>query len=428
MNPLLSRAQLLLTQERYDLAAETLRQALLQSPEDADIHRLLALCLAEQEKFDEATGHAQQAVHLLPDDPYTHYTLCSVMADRRRWREARAAIEEALALEPGEPNFYAMLARIEFSQERWRDALAAAEQGLAIDGENAGCINLRAMAQVKLGDKAGAAATIDQALARRPDDPYAHANQGWNLLHNGEPRRAMEHFREALRLNPEFDWARQGIIEALKAHNPIYRVMLAWFLWMARLSSGVRWGIILGGYFGYQILRNVAKQSPEFAPFIWPILIAYTLFAVMTWLVVPLSNLLLRLHPWGRHALSQDAIRGANLVALSLVLPLVAVGLDYFCGATLGLWWYPLLALLALPASAVYSCERCWPRNVAAAVTALLALLGYGQLVCILAIGSAAQVPAFLFDFFLLAVRGYIFGIIASQFIMMALSRVRPKR
>lgn len=427
MNPLLARAELLLNQERYDLAADTLRQALLQSPEDADIHRLLAFCLSEQEKFDEATSHAQRAVHLAPDDPYAHYVLCSVMADRRRWREARQAIEEALALAPGEPDFYAMLARIAFAQERWRDALSAAEQGLAIDGENGGCINLRAMAQVKLGDKAGASATIDLALARRPDDPVAHANQGWVLLEQGNPKKAVEHFREALRLNPEFEWAQQGILEALKAHNPIYRLMLAWFLWMARLPSGARWGIILGGYFGYQFLRNVARQSPDFALFIWPVLIVYMVFAVMTWLVVPLSNLLLRLHPWGRHALSQDAIRGANLVGLSLILPLVAVGLDYARGASLGIWWYPYLALLALPASGIYSCERGWPRNVAAAATAALALLGYGQLVGLLAIGSA-PVPAFLLDFFLLAVRGYIFGIIASQFLIMALSRARPKR
>ena len=38
------------------------------------------------------------------------------------------------------------------------------------------------------------------ALARRPDDPMTHANQGWALLHEGKPYPAMEHFREALRL------------------------------------------------------------------------------------------------------------------------------------------------------------------------------------------------------------------------------------
>jgi Flp pilus assembly protein TadD len=427
MNPLLSRAELLINQERYDLAVDTLRQALVDAPDDADVHRLLAFCLAEQERFDEATSHAEKAVHLAPDDPQTHYVHSSVLCDRRRWSEARGAIEEALALAPGEPELYAMLARIAYAQERWRDALEAAEQGLAIDGENAGCINLRAMAQVKLGDKAGASATIDQALARRPDDPIAHANQGWVLLEQGNPKKSVEHFREALRLNPEFEWARQGILEALKAHNPIYRLMLAWFLWMARLPGGVRWGIILGGYFGYQFLHSVARKSPDFAPFIWPILIAYVVFAVMTWLVVPLSNLLLRLHPWGRHALSQDAIRGANLVGLSLILPLIAVALDYARGASLGTWWYPYLALLALPASAVYSCERGWPRNVAATVTAALALLGYGQFVGLLAIGSA-PVPAFLLEISRLTVRVYIFGIVASQFIMMALARVRPQR
>lgn len=427
MNPLLSRAQLLLTQERYDLAAETLRQALLQSPEDADIHRLLALCLAEQEKFDEATSHAQQAVHLLPDDPYTHYTLCSVMADRRRWREARAAIEEALALELGEPNFYAMLARIEFSQERWRDALAAAEQGLAIDGENAACINLRAMAQVKLGDKAGAAATIDQALARRPDDPYAHANQGWNLLHNGEPRRAMEHFREALRLNPEFDWARQGIVESLKARNPVYRLVLKWFLWMAKLPSHVRWAIIIGGYIGQRYVTNAVEKSPEWAPWLFPILIAYWAFALLSWLAVPFFDLLLRLHPWGRHALSRDQKWGSNLLLACLLLPVPFVLLALSLGNTIHVWISLTLALVAVPASAVFRCDKGWPRTTAMGIVGVLCIFG---IVGAMPLHDVLVDPLNLlwqvlsYGSFIL----YLFGFAASQFAMNYLMTVVPRR
>ena len=427
MNPHLTRAQLLLAQDRYDMAADVLRQGLLASPDDARTHALLAMCLAEQEKFEEATGHARQAVHLLPDDSYNYYALASVMADRRRWPEARQAIEQAIEIDPWDADYFATLARIDFSQGRWRDALEAAERGLAVDGEHGPCVNLRAMAQVKLGDKAGAAATIDQALARRPDDPYAHANQGWVQLERGNPKKAVEHFREALRLNPEFEWAQQGIVEALKAHNFVYRWMLAWFLWMGKLPAGARWGIIIGGYFGYQFLGQVAESSPRLAPFIWPVLIAYLIFAVMTWLVVPLSNLLLRLHPWGRHALSRNAIRGANLVGLSLLLPLVVVGLDYARGASLGLWWYPLLALLALPASAVYNCERGWPRNVAYAVVAVLAVLGYGPILFSVILWDR-PVPKMLVDAGIFTVRVYVYGTIAAQFLMMALANVRPKR
>ena len=426
MNPLVARAELLLHQDRYEQAADTLRQALLQSPEDAHVHRLLAICLSEQEKFDEATSHAQQAVHLAPEDPYTHYVLCSVLADRRRWPQARAAIEEALALQPADPDFYGMLARIAFAQEKWRDALDAAESGLAIDGENAACINLRAMAQVKLGDKSGAASTIDQALQRRPDDPVAHANQGWVLLEQGNPKKAVEHFREALRLKPDFEWARQGIVAALKAHNPIYRVMLGWFLWMAKLPSQARWGIIIGGYVGYRFLRDVARKTPEWAPWIWPVLIAYIIFAVMTWLVDPFFNLMLRLHPWGRHALSRDEVRGANLLVGSILLPVPFVLAAWLLGSE-DLVLPLLLGLIAIPASAVYRCEKGWPQKAAAVITVVLVVAG---VIGALPLEPLLPKPLASIWGLLSALSFLVFalGVFLSQFVMNYLMTVVPRR
>lgn len=409
------------------MAADTLRQALLQSPEDARAHALLAMCLSEQEKFDEATQHAQQAVHLAPDDSYMFYVLATVMADRRRFDQARDAIRQAIEIDPWDPDNFAMLARIELALEHWREALAAAEQGLAIDGEHAGCINLRAMAQVKLGDKAGAAATIDQALARRPDDPVAHANQGWALLHAGQPKKAMEHFREALRLRPDFEWAQLGIVEALKAHNPLYRAMLAWFLWMGRLPASARWGIIFGGYIGYQVLREIAVHSPQWAPLVWPLLLLYWVFAVMTWLVIPLSSLVLRLHPWGRHALNRDQIADSNLVGAALLVPLVVVGGAYALGYPIGWFWILWLAALALPAAGVYRCESGWPRLAAWAILAVLAAIGYGLLVFVLFFGNQA-VPELFLGLLNLVVWAYIVGIVGSQFALIFLMRARQQR
>src|SRR5262249_51238586 len=158
---------------------------------------------------------------------------------RQRDEEARAAILEAIRLDPYQAAYFGILASLEMQRSRWREALAAADQGLAIDPEHTLCTNLRAQALVKLGDRAAAAATMGEALARRPDDAYTHANQGWAMLHAGQPQQALEHFREALRLDPGMEWARAGVVEALQARNFVYRWMLAWFLWMSRLTPQV---------------------------------------------------------------------------------------------------------------------------------------------------------------------------------------------
>src|SRR5690606_21011372 len=121
----------------------------------------------------------------------------------------------------------------------------------------------------------------------------SHANMGWTLLHQGQPRRAAEHFREALRLDPTSDWARSGIVEAMKARSPIYRVFLAYFLFMSRLSSGAQWGILIGGYAGYQTVRTIGRTHPALAPYLQPLIVAYVVFALGTIVAIPLFNLLL---------------------------------------------------------------------------------------------------------------------------------------
>lgn len=88
------------------------------------------------------------------------------------------------------------------------------------------------------------------------------------------------------------DFARAGIVEAMKSKNWFYALMLRYFLWMGRLSSTAQWMIILGGYFGYQGLLRLAKEYPKLAPWIIPILIAYVIFALMTWIAPHLFNLL----------------------------------------------------------------------------------------------------------------------------------------
>jgi Tfp pilus assembly protein PilF len=76
------------------------------------------------------------------------------------------------------------------------------ERGLERSPEDVPCTNMRAMALVRLNRRDEAGATIATALARNPEIAFSHANQGWTLLHQGDHRRAIEHFREALRLDP----------------------------------------------------------------------------------------------------------------------------------------------------------------------------------------------------------------------------------
>jgi len=431
MNPNLERALLLYQQSRHELAEAELRQALAADPQDSYAHALLALCLTEREKFQDATAEAQQAIHLAPDFPFAHYAHARVLYARDRHDEARAAIEEAIRLDSENADYYSLLAGIDFDDKRWQDALNAAELGLRIDSEHVGCTNLRAMAMVKLGRKAEAGATIDAALAKNPDNAFTHANQGWTLLEHGDPKKALEHFREALRLDPENDWARQGIVEALKARNIIYAVMLKYFLWMSRFSPRVQWAIILGGYFGNRLLSGLAASNPGLAPWLMPLRILYVAFALMTWVADPLFNLMLRLNRFGRLALSREQTIASNWFGACVLLALLGLVGSLMNGFDIDRPWMASLLVfgfLLLPLSATFKCREGWPRNAMAIYTAIMASAGIAALGCLffgeIGIPHAKLLRAVGMVLFLV----FLFGAIGSPWVANLLIAMRPKR
>lgn len=375
----LMRASQLMQLGRHEAAEKELRQALLADPNLAHAHALLAVCLLERKAFDEAQHEAQAAVGAEPDNPFVHYVLGRVWYARQYLDRAAAAADEAIRLAPDDADYHAFRGALYFEGSHWAEALREAETGLQFNAEHAQCNNLRAMALVKLGRRAEAGATIDTLLANEPENANAHANKGWTLLEARKPREAVTHFREALRLEPTNEWARVGIIEALKARNPIYGLFLRYLLWMTKLSPRAQWGVLIGGFIGNRLLRGAVKQNPELAPFLTPIIVSYLVFVLFTWLAQPFFNLLLRFHPLGRHALSTEERREADLIGGCLAAAGLCFGLSFLAADDESpLHGLPVTALFAaglcFPIHVVFACSPGWPRRTMLAVATSMAL------------------------------------------------------
>lgn len=235
--PTLNRALHLFRISRYADAELELRRTLAEQPYDPAGPRVLRPLPRQAGKTPEAKAEVEQAITLAADWDHAHYCRSVVLQERRRYADARRP-PRGTAAQPRRSNNYARLAITLYCQGKWQDSLDAALAGLQYDAEHADCMSLRTMALAKLGRQREALATVDESLARDPDDSYANANKAWALLHEGQPRpRAIDQFRKALRLDPTNEYARHGMVEALKARNPIYRWILAYFLWMGRLDN-----------------------------------------------------------------------------------------------------------------------------------------------------------------------------------------------
>lgn len=377
MSAFLERGRLLYQRDYFSEAADQFRQALAQEPNDAEAKSWLALALLGLKEYAEATRLAQEAIHAAPDEELTHYALASVLRERNHLQEALSAIREAVRLAPWDVSNCALEAQIHLDLRDWKACLASAERGLEIDPENIGCNNLRSIALTRLGRKEDASAAMESVLARNPDNAVSHATQGWNHLHGGKIEPALEHFREAMRLNPNDEWARSGIVEAMKARNPFYALMLKYFLWMGSLSGRAQGMIILGGYIGNRMLANFASANPSWAMWVLPIRIAYGVFVLSTWLASPLFNLLLRFDKFGRYALSREQIASTNWLGTTLGLTLIGLIAGAFTGFPM-FWitWSVVFGLLSLPLSSVFNASAGWPRVVMIVITSGLFFIG----------------------------------------------------
>ncbi|MBW3599056.1 MAG: tetratricopeptide repeat protein, partial [Planctomycetes bacterium] len=428
MNPHYQRALMLFDQSRYDLAEQELRQSLSRDPDDAASHALLGICLAERRRYDEAVREVEAAVGLDPEFPFAFYARSVVSAELHHYPEAESAIREAIGLDPFNPTYFAQLAKVLFDQRRWSPAAEAAKQGLALDPEHVACTNLHAMALVKLGHRTEAGEAIATALQRDPEDTNTHANMGWTELENNRPQKAMVHFRESLRLDPTNEWARTGIIEAIKARNVIYRLLLGWFLWMMKLSGQARWGVILGAYAGYLVLRRIAAGNPTLAPWIMPILVAYIVFVVATWVASPLFNLVLRLDRFGRLALSREETVTSNWVGLCVLGALIALAAYFITGRTDYLMCAAASGLLIPPVAHIYSCHEGWPRVAVLVMTigmAGLAAVVIGSLVIANFLSGAPSIV--LHAIAASAFLPFIVAALAAQFGLNVLVNIRPR-
>ncbi|MFK7904855.1 MAG: tetratricopeptide repeat protein [Chitinophagales bacterium] len=318
MDYFITRAHLLIEQGKYDLAERELRHGLTQDVNNADAHALLSLCYIRQKKTKEALEEAKVAIGLDPSEDFSHYILAMAYLEDDLLEDAEKTIREAIRLNPYNPEYFNVLGILSFNRRKMEEALDYFEQSLALDAENVEATNMRARVLVTLGRKEEAANTFQAAFNRNPENAYTHANQGWAELELGNYKSSLEHFRQALRLDPEMDYAKSGMVEALKAKHWIYRAFLKFMFWTGRMSSQARIGLVLGLIF-------IANMFPIFLPF-------YLLLVFFTWFATTIFDTLLRFNQYGKHALSNEQIKTSNYFAGCLGIGLIVLIAGFVMG------------------------------------------------------------------------------------------------
>jgi len=370
----LQRASLLFDQARYEQAEQELGAVLAEDPDDGRALGLMSLCRLRREKLDDAEQLARRAVAADPDGVWGYRVLGLVLLERNDLDGALDMAQQAIDRAPWDGQGFVLRSQVLCQRKQWQPALEAADAALELDPEDLAARNFRVMALKGLGRKEAAVDELTDTLRVAPENALSHANLAWTYLQRGQLDLADRHFREALRLDPELEWAQIGVLETLKARVPVYRWILSYFLWMQEKTAGAQWMIVLGAYFGFRFVRTQA-DNPNLRFLVIPLTAAYVGFCVLTWFATPIANALLLLHPLGRLALPTNAKR-QSLVVCGLLI--AALGLAIGAAAVAPALFAPAISLaaLALAVSLAFQFDKAQPRRWMWGFVCLLALAG----------------------------------------------------
>jgi Flp pilus assembly protein TadD len=377
------KIQLLINHRRYQDAEREIRMALATEPMNANLHMLLAICLVnEPTRLDEAKTEAQQAVGLEPDEPSFHYVLAVVLKERKEYAEARKYFRSSLSLDPTMARSWSGLAHLELLESNWQAALDTVEKCLQIDPDNTEARNFRTIALERLGRGREALNSARESLREAPDDATSHAAAGWAALNNGKHEEAQIHFREALRLNPNDEFAKSGMVSALCSRYVFFRLFYRFNVWLSRFAAKYQFLIFLAILFLPRVLGQFANTENGLGIMVLVVRGALLSIIVLTWLIEPLTHLALRFNSFGKYLLSAKEIWCSNLIASYVAASIV--GLIYGFIRCPG--WLPVIVpfywlICVFVTTIAFQQPNVWRMRLVGAIAVVIALLpAYGLL------------------------------------------------
>ncbi|MBK0402611.1 tetratricopeptide repeat protein [Adhaeribacter sp. BT258] len=256
----LEKARLLLDHQKYALAEQELHQVLTTNPEDSVGHALLGLCYLKTSRYPEAFTAATRAIALDAASDYNHRLLSLVYEREKNLPEAEKAARYAITLNPEFGFGYSLLGRILFNKNRLNEALEVVNTGLCYDPEDVECLNLQARIFVRLGKPEAATENFRTSLKQDPENFYTHTNKGIALGETGDYKNAILYFKEAVRLNPDYELAKRYLLASHKMQYDFYRFVMQVSANLLKAKVSEKWLLLLGVWL-------IFKVSPLFLPF-----------------------------------------------------------------------------------------------------------------------------------------------------------------
>jgi len=196
-------------------AVEILKRALESAPQDAATWDLLGSAYAEQGKVSDAMAAFQKAMDLDNTLPEAFNSLGGVLLQTRDLARSEPLLRKAVALDPNYAQAHNNLANLLAATGRLDEARYHFEAALRVSPKNSATRYDYAVALAHAGRREEAEQQLETGLHNDPNSADSHEFLGTLLAAKAQLARAIEHYREALRIRPGFDRANLHLGESL---------------------------------------------------------------------------------------------------------------------------------------------------------------------------------------------------------------------
>ncbi len=200
--------------QQYSSAESTLVRALNLAPSAAAWIQLGGVRL-RQGKVPEAIADFEKAIALDPESPDVYNTAGAVLFETGAVARAESALRRAIQLQPNSAPAHGNLANLLSATNRFEEARVHFEAALRYKENYNGARYNYALALTKVNRLSDAQAQVEAILAGAPGSAGAHELLGNIFGAKGQIALAIQQFREAVRILPDFARANLSLGQAL---------------------------------------------------------------------------------------------------------------------------------------------------------------------------------------------------------------------
>ena len=199
-------------QRRWDDAEEMLGKSIERNPEDFDAHYLLGNLYRLRDERLLTIASYRKALAINPEFEECRRDLCIVLAQSGQPKEAQLVMSQGPAFGADTLNYHYFSGNLYMEMDNNAAAVASFQLAKQLKPQDVGILINLGMAQLKLRDYKGVLQSSKDIHAFAPDNAMAYTNIAAVYQMTGQWERAIENFRKAIRLSPNYLAAHQNLL------------------------------------------------------------------------------------------------------------------------------------------------------------------------------------------------------------------------